>query len=182
MYEKRSITRICQGDVIEEFSYQFANLQEEPRSIISITIPYAIVLTQDCDLEQDYKFRNPTPENPVSNNDKYLQSILICPAYLSESFKQGNHLSALSLTMQTWGGDRWKYVKTNQNERYHFLNADITLSIPELIIDFKHYYTIPNKDLYSIHRTNYKASLASLYREDISHRFANYLSRIGLPL
>lgn len=53
--------------------------------------------------------------------------------------------------------------------------------IPELVIDFKHYYTIPTEEMYEAYKENYLASVEPLYREDLSQRFANYLSRIGLP-
>lgn len=181
MYEVHSQSRICQGDILEGFVYQIPKFQEEEKSIIKITLPFAIVLTQDCDLEQDYNYRNPTPEMKIPSNDKFLQSILICPAYLSEEFKQGNHLSELKLKMTVWGGEQWKYIKQNQNERYHFLKSATEFHISELIIDFKHFYTIAHDELYDAYRTKYRTSLKPLFREDVSHRFANFLSRIGLP-
>lgn len=183
MYGKKKDRRICQGDIFEEFTYQFTKIFDQAGEIITITLPYAIVLTQDCDLEWDYEKRASNPERKTdTNDDKVLQSILICPAYISEQFREGNHLKALDLTMKKWNSDLWRPIRNNQNERFHYLEEDIDNKMPNLVVDFKHYYTVPADDIYSIVDTKYKISIASLFREDISRRFANYLSRIGLPL
>lgn len=181
MYCKKTETRICQGDILEDFTYKFTKIFDQAGEIISITLPYAIVLTQDCDLEWDYEKRSNTPDK-VLTDDKTLQSILICPAYIAEQLQNGEHLKALDLTMQKWASDLWKHIRRNQNERFHFLEEDTENNMPNLVIDFKHYYTVPAEDIYSIADAKYKISIKLLFREDISRRFANYLSRIGLPV
>ncbi len=49
-----------------------------------------------------------------------------------------------------------------------------------LIIDFKHYYTIPRNILYQ-NLDHYNVSITELHREQLSQRFAYYLSRVGTP-
>ncbi len=180
MYGKKTEKRICQGDILEDFTYKFTKIFDQSGEIISINLPYAIVLTQDCDLEWDYekRFTNPSQKN----DDKLLQSILICPAYIAEQFRSGDHLSSLGLKMESWATDLWKHIKNNQNERFHFLDEEIDNGMPNLVVDFKHYYTVPIADIYSIVESKYKISIGTLFREDISRRFANFLSRIGLPV
>jgi hypothetical protein len=183
MYVKKTDKRVRQGDILEDFTYKFTKIFDQPGEIVSITLPYAVVLTQDCDLERDYEKRIANPKRNLSiNDDKVLQSVLICPAYIADTFRIGEHLKALGLMMENWNKDRWGYIKTNQNERFHFLDIDADNSMPKLVIDFKHYYTVPTDEIYSIAESKYKLSISNLFREDVSRRFANYLSRIGLPM
>lgn len=179
MYSKSPGQSIHQGDLIENFKYNYPPIQGEEIEFDSIILPYVVVVSQDCDLEWDFENRNNPQENVT--NDKFLLSILISPAHLAESFKIGVHLQSLGLTMNTWPSDLWKRIKQNQDERFHFLPANTDFEIPDLVIDFKQYYTIPTEKIYEVHKSNYLASIEPLFREDLSQRFANYLSRIGLP-
>ncbi len=179
MYIKKSERRISQGDILENFDYQFFKVLNDEFHENSITFSFVIVLTQDCDLEWDYKTRDKLPE--TSNNDKHLQSILICPGYLAEQVREGTHLSELGFRMQSWNSTLWGPIKKNQNERFHFLEADARNDMPDLVLDFKRFYTISREEIYAVYKTKYKISVNTLFREDISQRFANYLSRIGLP-
>ena len=76
---------------------------------------------------------------------------------------------------------KWNFIKNNQDPRYHFLRKDLDLQVPELVIDFKHYYTIPRDFLYEKIEHHYLGTMSELFREFLSQRFAFYLSRIGLP-
>jgi len=139
---------------------------------------YIIVLTQDCDLEADFK----NHINETGKQDAYLQSILVCPAYPSESLKEGTHLSYLSLKMeQHKDKDRWDLIIGNRNHRYHYLEPNLDYQIPAVILDFKHYYTIPRNYMYNTFKVHYIGTINELFREALSQRFAFYLSRIGLP-
>jgi hypothetical protein len=83
--------------------------------------------------------------------------------------------------MEKYDHARWGIILDNKNERYHYLLADIDLQVPELTIDFKHYFSIPRSYLYSSRKDHYIASINELFREALSQRFAYYISRIGLP-
>lgn len=172
--------KISQGDIFQKFHYvRWAELVEG--GILEedfIEIPYFVVLTQSCDLEWDFKDRY---KRSSEKRDKFIQSILVCPAYVAESFKGGQHLESQSLVMQDYHGKTWPLIKDNNNSRYHFLKKNEELGIPDLVIDFKQYYTIPTHILYKFYKQHYVGSLMPLFREALSHRFAFYLSRIGLP-
>ena len=84
--------------------------------------------------------------------------------------------------MQYIDSKRWKIVQNNQNPRYHFLKGEKMYQVPNIVIDFKHYYTIPRDELYKNYKNHYIGSINELFREALSQRFAYYLSRIGLPL
>lgn len=179
MYVQRKKKRVYQGDILKNFEFNITKYQQGKITIDKIYLPWTIILTQDCDLERDFENRNNSLNN---NNDKFLHSILICPAYIAEKFKEGNHLEKLRYKMATWGGSLWKYIKSNQNERFHYLDINLKKQIPNLVIDFKHYYTIRRDYIYQEYKDKYKTSLDILFREKLSQRFSNYLSRIGLPV
>ena len=187
LYTCHNRSRVCQGDIFRDWKYDYQiYLNEDNRlTIDKIDLPYIIVLSQDCDLKEDVDnrqaFKKISNDNSEQEHDKYLQSILICPAYLAEQFRQGKHLANLNLRMQYMNKERWNSIKTKQKPRYHYLEGDIDLQVPNLVIDFKHYFTIPRDQLYNATEDHYLATVNELFRESLSQRFAYYLSRIGLP-
>lgn len=177
-YIKHKESRLCQGDIFRDIEYRIIRaIKEEKIKGDVLIIPYLIILTQECDLDWDFKYHNEKKED----NDKFLQSILVTPAYLAQKVKDGEHLEDIGLKMQHIFGKKWPDVKSNQNPRYHFLPEDNKFKIPELVIDFKHYYTIPRDYFYQHFRKHYICTIDQLFRESLSHRFSHYLSRIGLP-
>lgn len=74
-----------------------------------------------------------------------------------------------------------KNLRNNENPRYHFLEFDDNIPIVNSVIDFKHYFTVNNTKLQEHKDKHYICTVSELFRERISQRFANYLSRIGLP-
>jgi len=166
MFITRDDQRIHQGDILKDITYTERVYVEEGKVKEDRRIlPYVVVLTQDCDLEWDYNNHN----SSLDNHDKYLQSILLCLGYIANSLREGVHLGEIGLRMQ------------RLNYRYHFLEGNKELSIPDLVFDFKHYYAILRDILYENVEEHYMATLNTLFRENLSHRFTHYLSRIGLP-
>jgi hypothetical protein len=184
MYCRRSepIIKISQGDIYKDlevvFDIKCVSIETGEMEYTEITYTHSIVLTQDCDLEQDYKNR----EAPEKGHDKYIPCVLLAPAYLAEQLRDGVHLKDVGLSMQKIVSNLWNSVKKNQSLRYHFLAKNLDFNIPDLVVDFKHYFTIPRNFFCEIViKDKYTASLAPLYREHLSDRFTHYLSRIGLP-
>lgn len=172
--------RYRQGDILRDVTVvQWAEVVDGALAIIERNLPYAVVLSQECDLEHDFNSRS----NAVSPNmDKFLPSILLCPAYLAAQLKEGTHLETIQMKMHRIPTEHWKGVKQHNNYRYHFLVEDQDLQLPELTLDFKHFFTIPRAVIYrEKYEAHYVCSLDDLFREHLSSRFANYLSRIGLP-
>jgi hypothetical protein len=168
-----SDTRVKQGDIFRDLQFKYAN---EDGSTDAVTFPFWIVLSQDCDLEHDFNATN----GVYANQDKRLQTILACPAFVSEQLKSGTHMQQLSWAMQTWNSDLWKSIKNNRDYRFHLLSADISISLPELVVDFKRFFTLPREYVYS-NTENRVTTMENLFREAISQRFAYYLSRVALP-
>ncbi len=181
MYVKRTFKRICQGDILRNIDVidSYAKASPGEIEIDELNLPYAIVMSQDCDLEWDFKNRE---EAATVKHDKYLRTILICPAYIAEDFKVGKHLESIGLKMENWSTDKYKLIKQQNNARFHFLEKDQALQVPDLVVDFKHYYAIPRDTLFKMYGAeHYLVTINQLFRECLSQRFSNYLSRIGLP-
>lgn len=174
-YVKRTSNRLCQGDILRDI--EISNFQ----GVTTLSLPYAVVLSQDCDLKQDYDCRFKTEKTEKDDEDKILTSILVCPAFPAVSLREGIHLEGYKLKRQKINSDDYKKIKSNQNKRYHYLAENMDLQVPELILDFKLYYAFPSEVLYKNHGKTYLATINNLLREDLSQRFAYYLSRIGLP-
>jgi hypothetical protein len=179
-YRKYDAERIVQGDILRAVKFRDWDWDTKKNDIIIYEkkLPYITILTQDCDLEQDYRYRT----TEVKNQDKFLQPILVCPAYGWEDFIKGDHLVDYKLKMEIISSsDQKKKIKQQQIPRYHYLEEDLENQISPLVIDFKHYYTFPVEFLRHIYKEHYAYSMEELFREALSQRFSFYLSRIGLP-
>lgn len=121
-------------------------------------------------------------ENILSMYDKILPSILVCPAFPAKQLREGVHLNNYkNYFMQHINSCTWGKIKINEIPRYHYLNEFSEFQIPDLVLDFKRYYTLPTDYVYNIFEKSYIGSLNELFRENLSSRFSNYLSRIGTP-
>jgi len=178
-------SRVFQGDVFRNIEMiEYAEESEGYLEISKIVFPLAVVLTQDCDLESDFRHRfNRKMKNTNSDQDKWLISMLMAPLYNVEQVYLGEHLSELGMKMQRINANRTpgNYLRNNQLPRYHFISFPSSIPIVDSVVDFKHYFTVNCKYLHRIRKSNFVCRLASLYRECLSQRFSDFLSRIGLP-
>lgn len=137
---------------------------------------YAVVVTQDCDLEQDFKIRV-----TGGTSDKLLQHILLCEAALADGFHEDPALKSREIR---------KHFANNKLERYQYLSVvDASVDsekkgIPPLGLDFKRYFTIPTELVYLQLRNGAKrrARLNVPFAEHLSDRFFAYHARIALPV
>ena len=144
-----------------------------------VLFPYVIVLTQDCDLKQDARVRR--GGSAGGSRYKHLMSVLVAPLYNSEHVRTGEHLSELELASRHVGTKEWDLVKKNQSPRYHYLEFPVGVRVPPVVIDFKHYFSVRVEYLERMWEKQHVASVAELFRERISQRFASFLCRIALP-
>jgi hypothetical protein len=174
--------RICQGDIIANIEHiEHVAFTPEHVEVSKITFPFVIVLTQDCDLAQDYRVR--WSRQATQNQDKMLFSVLVAPLYNVEHVYTGEHLSELKMQMQAISRNKTPgaNLRSNETPRYHHLVFPKEIPIAASVIDFKHYFSVNVEYLKKLKRTEFVCKVAEVYREDISLRFANFLSRIGLP-
>ncbi len=136
-----------------------------------IVHPYVIVVSQDCDLEWDYKARlGDAPE------EKLLTHILFCAL-----FTQAEVRSRSGLTHELW-----KRARQNQDEREHRVEESLRKvteeMLPEWIADFKTTFSLPNEFAYWLVSTSQairKGALSSPYLEDFMHRLYSFLGRVA---
>ncbi len=176
---------INQCDLFKNVEFlEFVQEDGDVITVSKIVFPLAIVLTQACDLQQDYNARKRNFELNTGNQDKFLISVIVAPVYNFEDLRLGNHLEQLGLTMQVMGSrtkSPCECIIKNENKRYHYLSFPDDIEIVDSVIDFKHYFTVTVNYLNKIYNEQYICSIDSLYREQISQRFSNFLARIGLP-
>ncbi len=90
--------RISQGDIYKDVEFiEYAIEKAGVIEVSKIVFPFVVVLTQDCDLNQDYKVR--LARNEVSNHDKKIISVIVAPLYNVEHVYKGEHLCELRMTM-----------------------------------------------------------------------------------
>ena len=175
--------QVHQGDIFKSVSYY--DDYKESRGNFELTLfkfPYAIVLTQECDLNSNSKERlNINNETEIIKHDKYLVSLLCAPLYNAEHLFSGNHLSKLNIETENKDSVQKKYIKSNRDPRYHYIEFEDQVGIVPLVIDFKHYFTVSLINLENNIANNRVCSLKPIFRESVTQRFSNFLSRIGLP-
>jgi len=175
--------RICQGDIFKNIDFVEYIVEKKGNIEVSkIVFPYVVVLTQDCELQQDYNHRKTFKRGKEFQN-KMLLSVLVAPIYNEEHVLLGEHLNELGITSSpfTESGTAKDYLENNEIPRYHYLDFPEEIPLAPSIIDFKHYFSVNVEYLRKLKKANFICKVSELYREDISQRFANYLSRIGLP-
>ena len=180
-YEKHSCKRVSQGDILRDFSFILIG---KDCAQVEITFPYIVVFSQDCDLEHGSKIialQEEKKDTAIEFN-QYLHNILFCPAFTTDTIRAGTHLKDVyNIQTTRINSSQFDAIKKKENPRYHLLQADMDLQVPELIIDFKAYYTVPFDFFNSLYMKYYLATTNELFRESLSQRFSYYLSRIGLP-
>ena len=182
--ERRRVKRVVQGDIISEVDYiERVSEKSGVIEVHKIRFPLVVVLTQDCDLEQDYRVRFPSVEKPSATQDKYLMSVLVAPLYNVEHVYEGEHLSELQQHMAKINRRATEGRNLTQNERprYHYIEFPSTVPVVPSVVDFKHYFSVNGEDLRAVKKRKFVCRVSELYREDLCLRFANYLARIGLP-
>lgn len=173
---KMKLERISQGDIFCDIEIiETVVVDKSVVTVKKISFPYVVCLNQECDLETDFRNKN----NKLCDNN--LLHIAIAPAFIFEQFLNGTHWGDIfsSNNSQKRKDTTIKKIIDNEIPRYHYLKFPDG-DMPELIIDFKHFFSI-NKD--SIYKQIDKrlCSLDDLFKEKINQRFSYYISRIGLP-
>lgn len=172
--------RINQCDIFHDI--EIVENIEESKDAIKVTylhFPLVICLNQDCDLNSDIRDKGKNG----SNKDCRLLHLTIAPLFNYDTFKDGEHWGDIFQIGEKYSKSKTKTQKIMNNEdpRFHYLHfEDDNPILPDLIIDFKHIYTLSTEYLYS-NIDKRVCSVSELYREKISQRYAYFISRIGLP-
>ena len=142
--------------------------------------PFAIILSQDCDLTQDWAARQKLADEAgdAELGNRLLRGILFAEVNTAEDLR-----SRIKKT------EHWKRLTQNKDERYHFLEAvpsgadAVNEGLPELGIDFKRYFTLPAGEVYRRvgQGAKRRCRLASPYLEHLSTRYYYFQQRVALP-
>jgi hypothetical protein len=160
--------------VVDEISLESQELQE--LSFTPVLHPYAIVVTQDCDLDWDYKAREASNSNPA----KLLNSILLCEIGTAEAIRSTDGMNR----------KEWELVVAHRHERFYFfekipLEGEIEQEgLPELTADFKRVFGMDAATLYrqiELGIVKRRTVLASPYLEHFSRRYYSFHGRVALP-
>lgn len=179
--KRQWLGRVSQGDIYRDVEFiEYVVEKKGSIEISKIVFPIVIVLTQDCDLEQDSKIRY--QRILAQTQDKLILSVLVAPLYNVEQVYIGEHLDQLGIKMQMISKNKTpgQYLRINELPRYHYVEFPTGVPIAPSVIDFKHYFSV-NVEYLRRKKSDLVCRVSPLYREDISHRFAGFLSRIGLP-
>lgn len=174
--------RLSQGDILRNVDFpMYSQVQGREATLSIVRFPRAVVLSQDCDVQQDHGALLDEDESGGR-----LVSVLMAPLYEMSDAVSGNHLEGLGMKMPSLpkkpSSQSTKDLRRNKNPRYHCLPlSQAQGDLPDLIADFKHYFSVSSVYLACVRKDILVASLNELYREDLCQRFAAYLTRIGLP-
>lgn len=105
-----------QGELVSNLIQVLVDLKtltknSDDLSVLEKHHPYAIVVTQDCDLEQDYKARLQKDE---TKRHRLLRSILFCEVYTE------HYLNDYPLDEIKKKGTTRNNIIKNKDERFHF--------------------------------------------------------------
>lgn len=166
-----------QGEIISDFTQPHVDIERLRAGtveLVPVTHPYVIVLSQECDLGQDFSRRR------SGDVEHLLESILFCAADpADDNFRQGIGVNSTE----------WKKLRENREPRFHFLRSvehgdDLAgTGLPELVVDFKQYFALPTPEAYYwLESSVRRCRLESPYLEHLGNRFGAYMSRVGLPV
>lgn len=179
----RAGERLYQGEIIArvvEWVPSYAASDPDAVSTVSpMQYELAVVVTQDCDLAQDWSKRQDSP-----NAETDLTCVLLCRAVPADT--------AFSSEERFKGKDLQKPIRNNKNERYQYL-AEVPATADgaeqghqAMLVDFKAIFTVRTTEIYRQLRAGTSPAprrfrLETPWAEHIQCRFAGYHARIGLP-
>lgn len=172
---------VDQGDLLLDVELvEFADVSQGVLDVSKIVFPVAVVLTQTCDVQEDYAIRwgNAGDGHPR----KVMLTYLVAPLYNAAQLIGGTHLKDLGIELPKIESEtEQQYMRNNAHARYHYLHFGDDVPIADSIVDFKHYFTASPAHLLERKKNGFVCRLDVPHREALSDRFAAWLSRVGLP-
>lgn len=177
---------ICQGDIFKDVKYSYIDTEDdECVNIIEYEFPYAIIISQACDVVAMEDIIN----NKEGKFTKFMPSILMCPIYDKDMAKSGEHIADVfnelfirSANDKLYQKDDYEVAKRDWHYRFHSLSVYVNdkTVINNSIVDFKQYFSLPMSYLVK-NKNNRMFHLESLFAEQLTLKFATYLSRVAIP-
>ena len=175
--------RVWQGEILQnviQIKPSVEGIQNNEDGMIDVfPVPHelVIVMSQDCDLLQDYNRRQ-------AGEAATLPNILLCDVYPAEALR-----TKVEQQDQLGRKDWKKRIAQNQHERFHYLQKvepgqDLQgQGLTATALDFKIYFTLPTDELYARlgQGALRRCTLSTPYVEHLAHRFFKFQSRVALP-
>lgn len=156
--------------------------------ISAVAIPiehkYAIVVSHECDLEQD--FNNGAGSEFKANQE--LPNILLCEAVDAYVFEHDPNYEHI-LKRKTDSSAKQSF-RLNMDSRYHLIEEippdydSLGTGLPALAVIFKRHFTMPRHSIYrqiEMKWARRRTRLKGPYVDDLCNRFHNFNGRIALP-
>ena len=167
-----------QGEIVSNLIQARIRLETigaEELVVDEIEHEYAVVVSQDCDLDWDWDARK-----SVDKPAKLLSSVLFCEAKPADELAHQHE----------YGRKERNILRQNRDERYQFLQMvepDLDLlerGVPELVVDFKRYFCLPVDEVYArlkIEELKRRCLFNDPYLQHLISRFCYFQSRVALP-
>lgn len=177
---------VSQGDIFKNVKYSYIDKEtDDDVIIIEMEFPFAVIISQACDViaMSDLQRSN------KGKATKFMPSILLCPIYDAQKAKKGDHISKIKENLKfdiekedLYHSDDFKVAKKEWHYRFHAFSVICNEEnvIDNAIIDFKHYFTVPMAYLLS-NLENRLMRLDDMFAEQLTLKFATYLSRVAIP-
>ena len=169
---------------VETISVVTENTSDSQPKLVKATPivhPYAIVVSQDCDLTQDHNYRH----NGIGKPRHKISNILFCEAMKADDLVYGDEHGKVFQK----GAIRQDY-RNNNDFRFHFIQEipkdfdSLGRGLPELGFVFKRFFTVPSQEAYDQIKLGHalrRTVLNRPYSDHFCSRFYHYNNRIALP-
>lgn len=165
--------RLTQGELIFDCPVAkwraVSTVGEDPQTLAEYISIDVIVMSQDCDLE----------------NDK-IDHVVLCPAFPEEEYRArwSEVASAVGQnpTDKAWNKRKQAMARGDEVAVTLLNNLPESHGGAQRIVDFKEIYSVPREFLESLTGARQRRiMLGPPYREHLSQSFARYFMRVGLP-
>ncbi|MDP2373344.1 hypothetical protein [Reyranella sp.] len=170
-YYMSHLAELRQGEVFGNLKYYVVDIDAvDParHRVSSVTIPYSITASQDCDLLQAYTAWKKELQERTNG-------VLFFEAEEAAAFKERHKLGAKEI----------RAIRQHQDSGRHYLGSPGSpLAVPDLIVDFKRYFMIPTKEVYrqiQANEANRHCFLGEPFRSHFQKRAMDFMGRVGLP-
>jgi len=177
---------LCQGDVFSNIKYSYIDAEtDEYVDITEYEFPLSVIVSQACDVT--FMSQMQTEKNGKST--KFMPTILLCPIYDGQAVRDNKHLADINSktdivldTEKFFTSKERDVTKNDMHYRFHQLDVEVdgNAVVDNGLVDFKHYFSVPASYLLKS-RSQRLYRLESLFAEQVTLRFATYLSRVGIP-
>lgn len=171
-----------QGEIVSnlvQIAIVLESIGSNEIAVNNVVHPFAIVVSQDCDLEWDWDWRKSKGERE-GIAAKLMSSVLFCEVETAVDARNSPGINS----------NAWNLIRTNRDIRYQFLQKVepdydlLSKGLPEMVVDFKRYFAIPVNEVYArfeMGELQRRCCFRAPYLQHLATRFYYYQYRVALP-